>query len=482
MTDSEGLVYLYSAEELVDGYRDGTLSPIEVVDNCIERINELNESVNSVVEILADRARAAAQEAEIRWRAGTARAFEGIPIGVKDVINVRGTVTSAGSNLYRGNVASTDAEVVRRVQEHGAIVLAKEATTEFAIGGPQNPSFGVVRNPWNLDRWTGGSSSGSAASVASRYYPLSIASDAAGSIRMPASWCGVTGLKPTSGAVPRTGVFPLSWTTETVGPIGRTAKDIAKLFLAMKGSDPNDPRSVGESVQGSIDSLETRNSSKKTRIGIPTDDYFAYCDTAVSEGVNLVSEVLENAGFEVVQVSLPSAKYAMEIGYQVLFTEAAVTHAHNGHQLDVCDPVMVKRLSQGVLTSAADYIRALNFRKTLQGEMDAAFREADLILTFSTPGAAPRLGDLTIRIDNEYVPMHEIQSMTGMLCNLAGVPAVAFPTGVDRDGCPISAQLIAPPHRELEARRATAVFQSLTDHHQRIPALLQLRDASNQPT
>lgn len=459
------------AAELLACYHTGELSPRTVVERSLERIALFNPVINSVVLTLAERARAAAAESERRWAEGRARPLEGIPFGVKDVMDVTGTATTGGSALYVNHTADDDAEVVRRTRQAGGVLIAKEGTTEFAIGGPHNPTFGAVHNPWDLRRWSGGSSTGPAASLAARLYPLSIGSDAGGSIRMPASWCGVTGLKPTSGAVPRTGVLPLSWTTETVGPMGRSAVDVARLFGVLRGYDPRDPRSVAAPADSLADLAAgvVPETLAGLRIGVPSQFFFDLCDDDVRAGFDHVISTLVEAGASVVEVSLPSAPDAMALGYHVLFTEAASVHAGNGDRLDRCDPVMVRRLSQGVLTPAVDYLRALQFRGQLQREFATAFTGADLIAVPSTPCTAPTLDDLRVQINGESLSLYEAQSQAGMLCNLAGVPGLAFPSGFDRSGCPTSAQLIAPPHGEAVALRAAAVFQARTNHHRKVP-------------
>jgi aspartyl-tRNA(Asn)/glutamyl-tRNA(Gln) amidotransferase subunit A len=232
-----------------------------------------------VITVIGDRADLAAEEPTRRWRAGVPRALEGIPFGVNDVIDVEGVPTTAGTKIYDGRIAQRSAEVVRRAEEAGAIAVTKDATTEFAIGGPYNPAFGPVRNPWDTSRWTGGSSTGSAASVAARCYPLAIGTDAGGSIRIPSAWCGLTGLKPTTGAVSRTGVVPLSWVTETMGPLGRSARDVALFFEVLRGHDPADPRSVQPPA-----SRPRAEGVSGLRLGVPVNYFLDFCDSAVRSG------------------------------------------------------------------------------------------------------------------------------------------------------------------------------------------------------
>lgn len=464
-------IHELGAAQLCAAYRSGELAPSAVLEHTLDRIAAVNPRLNSIIVTLSERARAAAAESDRRWAAGDPRPLEGVPFGAKDVMNVAGTATTVGSALYLDAVADDDAEVIRRAEGAGAILVAKEATTEFAIGGPHNPTFGAVRNPWDTARWTGGSSAGAGASLGGRLFPLSIGSDAGGSIRMPASWCGVTGLKPTIGAVPRTGVFPLSWTTETVGPMGRSAVDVASLFGVLRGRDPRDPRSVdppGDTL-AEIAAGRVSTDLSGTRIGVPSGYLLEVCDAEVRANFDEAVRTLVGLGADRVDVEVAAAHDSMEMGYHVLFTEAASTHQANGAGLDRCDPIMVRRLSQGMLTPAVDYLAALQFRVRLQRDLAAAFESVDVIATPTTPCTAPSLNALTVRIDGAEVPMYSAQSRALMLCNLSGAPAVAFPSGFDHSGCPTSVQLIAPPHGETVALCIAAAYQEMTDHHQASP-------------
>jgi aspartyl-tRNA(Asn)/glutamyl-tRNA(Gln) amidotransferase subunit A len=454
------------ALELLELYRNGDASPSDAAQTALEAIAALNPQINSIVLVTEERAREAARESERRWAAGEPRPLEGVPFAAKDVMDVAGLVTTVGSRLYLDRVATETAEVVRRVEAAGGVLVAKEATTEFAVGGPHNPAFGPVRNPWDLDRWSGGSSTGSGASLAARLYPLSLASDAGGSIRLPAAWSGVVGLKTTQGAIPRHGVFPLSWTTETIGPMGRSAADVRALFDVMRGFDERDPRSAPTA------SPSTPADVRGLRIGIPASHFFDLCDDDVRAAYDQMLAVLVEAGARTVEIDIPSAADAHAVGYQVLFTEAAVVHAIHRDRLADYDPVTVRRIDQGLLTPATDYLRALQFRHELQLEFEHAFAGADLIAVPATPSTAPRLDDLTVSVNGERLPLYEAQSKSTMIGNLTGLPGLVFPTGLAADGCPVAAQLIAPPHREDLALLACESFQAATDHHRRLPELL----------
>lgn len=450
--------------DLLAAYAGGATTPDRVVVDALERLRAAHHRLNCTIAALDERALAAAAESTRRWAAGTARPLEGVPFGVKDVIDVAGVPTTAGSWCHGDEPAAASATVVRRLEDAGAIAVSKDATTEFAVGGPHPPRFGAVRNPWDARRWAGGSSTGSAAAVAARALPFALGTDVGGSVRLPAAWCGLTGLKPTAGAIPRTGVFPLSPTAETVGPLTRSAADAARVFALLRGPDGVDPRS------GPLPELVVPDHDDLTglRIAVPGGDVTALCDADVRRGVDALVAELVAAGATVVPGEIPSAAAALPIGYQIVFTEAAALHRVDADRWDRYDPVTVRRISQGIVTPAADYLRALQFRVELQRELDAVFADADLLIVPTCPSTAPELPDGTVVVDGTRYPLYAAQSRSTMIGNLSGAPAVAVPTGLAADGCPTSAQLVGPPHGEATLLWAARVFQGRTAHH-RVP-------------
>ncbi|MEJ2866286.1 amidase [Actinomycetospora sp. OC33-EN08] len=449
--------------DLLAAYAAGTTTPERVVADSLAALRAAHETLNCTIAFLDDRAAAAAAESARRWANGTPRALEGVPFGVKDVIDVAGVPTTAGSFCHGDTPATESAEVVRRLEAAGAIPVSKDATTEFAVGGPHPPRFGPVANPWRLDRWAGGSSTGSAAAVAARAVPFALGTDVGGSTRLPSAWCGLTGLKPTAGAVSRAGVVPLSWTAETVGPIARSAADLTRVFAVLAGADPRDPRQEPRP--------DAPRDLRGLRIAVPGGAFTELCDADVRAGVDGLVAELVAAGAEVVEAEIPGAAEALPIGYGLVFTEAAALHRIDRDRWDRYDPVVVRRISQGITTPAVDYLRALQFRVELQRELDAVFARADLVVVPTCPSTAPRL-DGTVVVDGVEYPLYAAQSRSTMLGNLTGVPGLAVPTGVAADGCPVSAQLIAPPHAEAVALRAAQTFQSRTGHHRRRPTVV----------
>lgn len=460
--------------DLLDAYRGGA-DPRSVVADSLARLRVVHDALNTTIAFLDDRAHAAAEESARRWADGTPRPLEGVPFAVKDVIDVEGVPTTGGSWVFSDEPKARSAEVVRRLESAGAIAISKDTTTEFAVGGPNPPRFGTTRNPWDPSRWAGGSSMGTAAAVAARAVPFGLGTDVGGSVRLPSAWCGLTGLKPTSGAIPRTGVIPLSWTAETVGPLGRSARDAELLFGLLRGPDGVDPRAAALPPFIVDESDDLRGMTVAVVGGYLTE----MCDSAVRSGIDAMVAVLKDAGAAVVEADIPSAAEVLAIGYRIVWVEAASVHRVNAARWSEYDPVLVSRISQGIATPAVDYLLAQQFRVRLQRELDDVFARADLILVPTCPSTAPRLPDATVVVDGEEFPLYAAQSRSTMLGNLTGAPGLAVPTGLAPDGLPTSAQLMAPPHGEAVALRAARVFQSQTAHHLAVPSLAEMSDVSS---
>jgi aspartyl-tRNA(Asn)/glutamyl-tRNA(Gln) amidotransferase subunit A len=464
MTTNQGDPHhlLRSAPALLAAYRSGAADPVEVVRLSLETLRRADQVLNCTAALLEDQALAAARESARRWRHGSPRPLEGVPFGIKDVFDLDGVVTTGGSRVHRDRVATGTAEAVRRLLGAGAVPVSKDTTTEWAVGGPHNLLHGPARNPWDTDRWAGGSSTGSAAAVAAGAFPFALGSDAGGSIRIPSAYCGVTGLKPTNGLVSRRGALPLSWTTESVGPIGGSAVDAAMMLAVIAGHDAHDPQSLAAGFAmtdipaGRLDGV---------RVGLPGGYFTDNCDSAVLAGFDRLLTALVDLGAEVVDVTLPSAYAAHHVGYHVLFTEAWTVHAAQAASFADYDPVGLQRISRGSQTSARDYLRMLAFRHELQRELGDAFALADILVMPGTPAAAPTLDDLCVTVNGAKVPMYQAQSRSTMMCNLSGVPALMLPTGFTPDGLPVAAQLVAPPLREDMCVRVAAAFQGASDHH-----------------
>lgn len=439
---------------------------VDAVAGALKRLRQSDRDFRCTVTFLDDRALEMAEESDKRIQAGSGRLLEGIPFTVKDVIDVEGVPTTGGSRCENTGPALRSATAIALLEQQGAIPISKDSTTEFACGGPESPLTGVCLNPWDTSRWAGGSSSGTSVAVATRAVTFGIGTDVGGSIRLPSAWCGVTGLKPTTGRVSRTGVVPMSWTAETVGPIAQDARTIAAVMSVLAGHDTEDIRTTERSIFRHHD-LD----SSSVRIAVPRDDVFQDCDSDVLAGLTRMTDVLKQFGVTFTGASVPSAHLANKIGYQVVFTEAASVHRgeFGSDRWKRYDPATVRRISAGIATPAADYIRAMQFRSRLQAEMMTLFEHADLILMPTVPATAPTLPGVTLSVNGVEFPAYDIQSNFTMMCNLTGLPAVAVPAGLSADGCPVSAMLVAAPFRESVALRVAELFQDQTSFHLQTP-------------
>jgi aspartyl-tRNA(Asn)/glutamyl-tRNA(Gln) amidotransferase subunit A len=467
-----------SAPELLEGYRDGAFSPVQVIARTYDRIAELNPAINAHWHLTQELAARDAQASAQRWRAGIPRALEGIPIGIKDVIDVAGEPCTGGSRIYRRRRARVDATVVARLRAAGAIVVTKDATTEFGIGGPVNPAFGPTRNPWQLDHWTGGSSCGGASGLAAGTIPLAVGTDAGGSVRMPAAWSGVVGLKPTMGRVSRRGVMPCSWHAEVIGPMARTVSDAWRLLAVISGSDPADPRTVATATPQTSLEVDIRS----LRIGVAPEWWEAIVDASTRQAVTDAVEALRAAGARIVPVTgLPSARELHDLSYEIVWAEAASIHASHTDSHDVMDPVAVQRLSAGRDVTAGAYFDLLRRRGDAQRRMYAALEPVDVLLSPTTIATAPRLDSLNLNVGDRTVPVHQGYALLTAHANVTGFPAVAVPAGFTPAGLPLSLQFTGRPWEEAACCRAGRAWELLSGQGQAIPDLSHASPHSSPP-
>jgi aspartyl-tRNA(Asn)/glutamyl-tRNA(Gln) amidotransferase subunit A len=485
--------------DLIAAYTAGLTDPPAVVAALTRRIAERGGRTGAVLRIVESATRDA-QESAARYRAGTARPLDGVPFGVKDIIDVSGVPVTAGSLHTGDRVAVADATVVARLRAAGAIPLCMLATTEFACGGPVNPRYGAVTNPWRPERWTGGSSSGSAAALADRLVPFALGSDTGGSIRVPSAWCGVTGLKPTYGLVPRTGVVTLSWTLDHVGPMARSAADLALVLAVVAGQDGVDPTAFPAPASlpaacADVASGTGPASLDGVRIGLPTGWFTDAIDPAVLHAWRDAAEVLRAAGAEVVPVAVPveDVRLAHEEGWVLLQCELAAGQESGMAEPGRYDPVLLERIKAGGVPSAPDYLRMVRRRAAVQRLLAAVFDGAatsaartgnatanpaagagagagvDVLLTPAVGAAAPVRDEMELEIGGERWPARAVQSRNVMIFNYVGFPALALPAGRDRVGLPLAVQVAAPPFRDATCLRVGRAFQDRTDHHRATP-------------
>ena len=436
----------WSIRQAGEAMRRGAISSVELTQACLARIDRLNPSLNAFITITAEQALAAARERDDARAAdrsgGKARgALYGIPVALKDNIDTAGIRTTAASVLYEDRIPEEDAEVVRRLVEAGAVLLGKANLHEFAFGGTSTVShFGPVHNPWALDRIAGGSSGGSAAAVSAGLCFAAIGTDTAGSIRLPASFCGVVGLKPTYGRVSNRGVIPLSWTHDHVGPLTRGVEDAALVLEAIAGYDIKDPASRDVPVGTYANAATSRPG--RLRLGVPRTPFFQDLDPEVAQAVAAAIETLTKQGAEVVEIELPPGGFRSSGLYvRVRGPEAYAFHARTlAESPDKYQDATRTALMKFADVKAEDYVLARREVDLLRREIFGAFARVDLIVT-------PTMPEPPIRIEDSFRDNPVDWRMT-VPFSTYGLPAVSVPCGLTRAGLPIGLQIAGPPFGE----------------------------------
>jgi len=485
-----------SLKEMQTGLREGQFSSHELVEAALERIAQLEPSLHAFLHVAAEPALKQANEAdnaEAQQSAtkGYAAPLQGIPVAVKDVLTVEDMPATAGSKILEGFMPPYTATAVKRLQEAGAIVIGKTNMDEFAMGSStENSAYGVTYNPWDLTRVPGGSSGGSAAAVAARLVPAALGTDTGGSVRQPASFCGVTGLKPTYGRVSRYGLIAFGSSLDCVGVFGRTAEDVAVIFEIMAGHDPRDATSATVEVGSLLIALRSAQgeSLHGLRIGVPQEYFIEGMQVEVQEKTRAAITQLEALGAEVHEISLPHTEYALPVYYILAPAEASANLARFDGvrygprvEADTLWDVFFKtrgekfgaevtrRIMLGTYALSAGYYdayygQAQKVRTLIKRDFETAFEKVDLIACPSAPTTAFKIGAHT----GDPLAMY-LEDVFTLPASLAGVPGISFPVGFDSTDLPIGMQLLAPHFREDVLLGATHAYQQATDWHKRRP-------------
>jgi aspartyl-tRNA(Asn)/glutamyl-tRNA(Gln) amidotransferase subunit A len=443
------------------------LSPVELVDSRLDRIARLDGRLNSFIRVLADEARGAARAAEAEIAAGRYRGpLHGIPIGLKDIYETAGVATTGHSKVMQDHVPKADAFSVARLRAAGAIVMGKLATHEFAFGGPSfDLPWPPARNPWDTSRFTGGSSSGTGASVAAGLVLGGTGSDTGGSIRGPAAYCGLAGIKPTYGLISRMGILPLAFSLDHAGPLAWTAEDCAILLQAMAGHDPTDPASANRPIPDYRAALH--GGARGLRIGLVR--HFYERDNAVNaatrEAIAAAAQTLETLGCSVREVTLsPLADWAA-CGGTILNAEAYAVHEANLRtRFTDYGEIFRDRLVLAGLITGADYVQALRRRRELVDELDRAMVDLDLVMTAAAPSEAPPIDAV-----GKFAIM-ERPSLT-MPFNVTGSPAMSVCCGFSDAGLPLSFQIVGKRFADAIVLRLAHAYEEATPWRGRRPAL-----------
>ena len=458
-------------QEAAKALRKKTISSIELTRDSLKRIARIEPTLRAFITITEESAEAQAAQADQELAAGVDRGLlHGIPIAVKDVFSTRGIRTTCGSKLFANLIPERDAAVVERLKAAGAVIVGKNNMHELAYGiTSSNPHFGTVRNPWAPERIPGGSSGGSGSAVAAGLVFMAMGSDTGGSIRIPASFCGTVGLKPTFGRVSRYGVLPLDFSLDHMGPLSRSVRDAALTLDVLAGFDSRDDTSSRKPVEPYLPSEAT--SIQGVRIGLPEGFYFERIAPAVAEAVRRAAVVAERAGAVVVPVRLPDIANLNTIGRIILLCEASATMERYLARREDFGTDVLALLDQGRLIPATDYINAQRIRRVLRQEFQSVWKQVDCLFTPTTPTSAPRIGQTTLKLgsDEEDVRIASTRLVRGI--NVLGLPALSFPCGFDEQGLPLGLQIIGRSFQEALILRVGATVEDALEFRQRTPSL-----------
>jgi len=477
--------------ELAAGLRKGEYSSVELTRHFLQRIKGVGAQLNSLVTLCEERAMAEAEQADKKRQNSDAHPLCGIPIVHKDIFCTDGVKTTCGSRMLDNFIAPYDAHIVSQCKKVGMVMLGKANMDEFAMGSSNETSFyGPVKNPWNTECVPGGSSGGSAAVVAARLAPWASGTDTGGSIRQPASLCGITGLKPTYGLVSRYGMIAFASSLDQAGPMTRNAEDAALMMNIMAGHDKRDSTCLDRPVPDYTRTLN--NDIKGLKIGLPKEYFDAALDPAIAAIMQQTISDLKNAGVEFVDISLPNTELAVSAYYVVAPAEASsnlsrfdgVRYGYRckdpkdledlykrsraeGFGAEVKRRIMIGTYALSAGFYDAYYLKAQKVRQLISDDFRQAFKKVDLILGPTSPCVAFKIGEKS----DDPIAMYLSDAYT-IAVNLAGIPAMSIPAGM-LNGLPVGVQLIGNYFDEGRLLNLAHRYQGLTDWHKAVPAAYQ---------
>ncbi|MBW1792411.1 MAG: Asp-tRNA(Asn)/Glu-tRNA(Gln) amidotransferase subunit GatA [Deltaproteobacteria bacterium] len=472
-------IFGLSLSQMMEMLGKRKISSLELVSAYLERIHQLNPRINAFINLVEEDALSHARNADemrIGWQEEVDPPLPlllGLPLAVKDLLSTANIPTTCGSRMLEGYMPPYHATCVERLVNSGMIILGKTNTDEFGMGSTtENSAFMVTRNPWNPEHAPGGSSGGSAAAVAVQLVPAALGTDTGGSVRQPASHCGVTGIKPTYGRTSRFGLIAYSSSLDTVGVLACSAEDAALIFQHYAGYDPRDPTSLDVPISSYIP--QTGISLKGLRIGMPEEFFAAGLQAEVTQAVNQTAAVLESLGAELHTIHLPHTEYAVPVYYIIASAEASANLARYdgvGYGLRVeAEEILEmqtrsrgkgfgsevkRRILLGTFALSAGYYdayygQAQKVRTLIKRDFEEALGKVDVIISPVAPTTAPRLGAFS----DDPLKMY-LEDILTLPPSLAGVPAISFPAGFDLNGMPIGAQLIGRHPRAVEEKDAS---------------------------
>ncbi|HEY3965692.1 MAG TPA: Asp-tRNA(Asn)/Glu-tRNA(Gln) amidotransferase subunit GatA [Planctomycetaceae bacterium] len=478
-----------TSDELLERLDRGDVTSVDLTSGYLDVISANDGKVNAFLQVNREQALVQAQAVDDKRRRGERLgALGGLPVAIKDVICTQGDPTTCGSRMLERFVPPYDAHVISRLRVADAVMIGRTNMDEFAMGSStENSAYKTTRNPWDLARTPGGSSGGSAAAVAAGMAPLALGSDTGGSIRQPAGFCGVVGMKPTYGRVSRFGLVAYASSLDQIGPFANDVGGAARLLEAISGHDPRDSTSVATDVPEYSRGVEKPIAG--LRIGIAKEHFVSGLDAEVEASIRTALDVYRQLGAEIKEISLPHSKYAVAVYYIVAPSEASSNLArydgvHYGHRaakfenmIDMYSasraegfgPEVKRRIMLGTYALSAGYydayyLKALKVRRLIRNDFDAAFRDVDVIASPVAPTPAFKIGELV----DDPLAMY-LSDIYTISANLAGLPGISIPAGFSQGKLPIGLQLLAPPFEEDRLLRTARMFERETDWHRRRP-------------
>jgi aspartyl-tRNA(Asn)/glutamyl-tRNA(Gln) amidotransferase subunit A len=485
-------LYAHTIRELHQKLRDGQVTSRQITESVLSRIDTVEPTIHSYIRVLKEEALAQADEVDEQLRKGEIEFtyLTGIPIAIKDVLCTKGIITTCGSQILKNFIPPYDATVVRKLKQHHPVIVGKTNMDEFAMGSStENSSFGVTRNPWDIECVPGGSSGGSAASVAAGEAIAAIGTDTGGSIRQPAAFCGVTGLKPTYGRVSRYGLVAFASSLDQVGPIAKDVFDTAILLQAISGHDPKDSTSVTVPVPDYTRALIP--DLQGMTIGIPKEYFIAGLHPEIEQSVRQALHTMEQLGARCQEISLPHTEYGVAAYYIIAPSEASSNLArydgvkygyrtekysdlmemYTKTRVEGFGPEVIRRIMLGTYTLSAGYydayyLKAQKVRTLVRRDFEKIFQEVDVIAVPVTPTPPFKIGE---NIDDPLTMY--LGDIFTVPVNLAGVTGISIPCGFTQDSLPIGLQLIGGHFQEEKILHAAYAFQEHTDFHKKQPKI-----------
>lgn len=484
-------LHLLSTEQLITGLQDKEFSSLELTDHYIKRIDALDSKINSFITHTSETARAQAKAADEMRAQGDNRLLLGVPMAHKDIFCTQGVLTTCGSKMLHNFVSPYNATIVSNIDKAGMVSLGKLNMDEFAMGSDNSSSYyGTVQNPWNLERVPGGSSGGSAAAIAAGFVPVATGSDTGGSIRQPASFCGLTGIKPTYGRVSRFGMIAYASSLDQAGSMGRSAKDCAYLLQPMIGHDPLDGTSIKHDIPDYIQDIEDAEAAAgdkpfaDLRIGVAKEYFANGLDSEVEQAVRAALKKYEELGATIVEVNITNPDITLSTYYMLAPAEASsnlsrfdgvrfgyrcenpkdLIDLYTRSRSEGFGPEVQRRILTGTYALSAGYFdayytKAQKVRRLIVKDFDDAFANCDVIASPTAPTAAYKLAE---DLDPATMYLGDVYTIA---VNLAGLPALSQPVGLTSDGLPIGLQLIGKHWHESELLSTAHLFQQHTDYH-----------------